>query len=377
MSQAYIGQWKGTSESGSFVLVNINQNDEVLTGRVSIHEGVTVEKTPVSFWTWSYFESHLIDDNHIKGKVSFPSIHKQYGELLTDEELKKLMKDADLEFPVSTKFNGVRLGQYELEIEWTSEYPSAPIRKDKVLLKKERLGGSIINHEEMSWNRFKEYALEQKDGLIYRGQARHWRLQTSYHRTGHADLISYLDNKIPEVEHHINSVSDYFYDVKDDRSLGALLNLAQHHGYPTPLLDWTKSPYVAAFFAFEEENRLKNGGRVSVFVFDEKEWANMAGRTAQLRVPNLIVRTLELPGFGNSRVLPQQSIIMYSNVDNIESIIKSNEENHGQFLKAVSIPVSDRKEAMRDLSLMGITWGSMFPGFDGVCKQLRARHFPK
>jgi len=287
------------------------------------------------------------------------------------------MKDADLEFPVATKFNGVRLGQYELEIEWTSEYPSAPIRKDKVLLKKERLGGSKVNHEEMSWNRFKEYALEQRDGLIYRGQARHWRLQTSYHRTGHADLISYLDKKIPEVEHHINSVSDYFYDVKDDRSLGALLNLAQHHGYPTPLLDWTKSPYVAAFFAFEEESRLKNGGRVSVFVFDEKEWANMAGRTAQLRVPNMIVRTLELPGFGNSRVLPQQSIIMYSNVDNIESIIKSNEENPGQFLKAVSIPVSDRKEAMRDLSLMGITWGSMFPGFDGVCKQLRARHFPK
>jgi len=54
MSQKYIGQWKGTSESGSFVLVNINQNDEVLTGRVSIHEGVNVENTPISFWTWSY-----------------------------------------------------------------------------------------------------------------------------------------------------------------------------------------------------------------------------------------------------------------------------------------------------------------------------------
>lgn len=101
----------------------------------------------------------------------------------------------------------------------------------------------------------------------------------------------------------------------------------------------------------------------------------MAGRSAQIRVPNFVVRTLELPGFGNSRVLPQQSITMYSNADNIEGIIKSNEQHAGQFIKAVSIPVSDRKAAMRDLSLMGITWGSMFPGFDGVCKQLRARHF--
>ena len=89
----------------------------------------------------------------------------------------------------------------------------------------------------------------------------------------------------------------------------------------------------------------------------------------------MVLRTLELPGFGNSRVLPQQSLTMYSNVDNIEEIIQSHEKTPGQLIKAVSIPTSDRKAAMRDLSLMGITWGSMFPGFDGVCKQLRARHF--
>ena len=375
MSQSYIGQWKGKSENGSFVLVNIAQDNDTLTGRVSIYEVAQVDDKSISFWTWSYFDSQLVNENRIEGKVYPPSIHSKFGERLTDAELNELKQKTGLAFPVSTKFIGVRQGEYSLEVEWSSVYPDGSTRQDKGLLKKERLGSSKVTHEEMKWNHFKEYALEQKDGLIYRGQARHWSLRTSYHRTGHADLISYLDDIIPEVEHHINAVSDHLYNAHDDRSLGALLNLVQHHGYPTPLLDWTKSPYVAAFFAFENESRLKKGGNVSVFEFDEKAWAKMAGRSAQTRVPNMVLRTLELPGFGNSRVLPQQSLTMYSNVDNIEEIIQSHEKTPGQLIKAVSIPTSDRKAAMRDLSLMGITWGSMFPGFDGVCKQLRARHF--
>jgi len=377
MSTSYTGQWKGESESGSFVLINVEQVNDHLIGRISVFESANLADDTVSFWTWSLFEARLINENTIKGEAYRPSIHKRHGEELSLDELSDLTKQTGLEFPINTKFGGVRKGEYELQVEWVSNYPSAEPRRDKVLLKREQPASSRVTTEEMTWNSFKEYALDQKDGLIYRGQSRHWRLRTSYHRTGRADLISYMDDKLPEVEHHINAVSNHNYDIKDDRSLGALLNLAQHHGYPTPLLDWTKSPYVAAFFAFENEMQLKQEGKISVFVFDQSEWTNLTGRAALIRVPNMVVRTLELPGFGNSRVLPQQSVTMYSNTDNIESIIKSNEKTKGQFLRAVSIPVSDRKTAMRDLSLMGITWGSMFPGFDGVCKQLRARHFNK
>ncbi len=46
-----------------------------------------------------------------------------------------------------------------------------------------------------------------------------------------------------------------------------LLCYARHMGYPSPLLDWTESYFIAAFFAFKSA---KKGDNVSIFAY--KEW---------------------------------------------------------------------------------------------------------
>lgn len=42
----------------------------------------------------------------------------------------------------------------------------------------------------------------------------------------------------------------------------------RHHGFPSPLLDWSASPYISAFFAFEEQ-RVDAGDNVAIYAYIE------------------------------------------------------------------------------------------------------------
>mgnify|MGYP000383255180 CR=1 FL=1 len=229
-----------------------------------------------------------------------------------------------------------------------------------------------------TWEEFKANLTDLKHKeLLYRGQSdSDWGLRTSFHRTGRADLAKYFKTDIPKLYRHINAVTGLTFDLNNEEDLGSLMYLAQHHGYPTPLLDWTYSPYVAAFFAFSGVKNPEKDQNVRIYIFDHTSWADDTLQVKSFKSHGFTLTFSELLASGNERALPQQAVTTFSNVDWIEAWIGSNADNEpGKYLKYYDIPASERNNVMADLRHMGITASSLFPGLDGICQDLKERYF--
>ena len=281
----------------------------------------------------------------------------------------------DVIFPNSAEVSGT-WDQQTLAFEWVTNIGS---RGQCTLPRSTATTPSSLNAESFTWDKFKRFVenLPHRH-FLFRGQNTTKRLRTSFHRRGRAHIDRFISEDVPALYRHLSARTRHVFNLDNNNEYGAFFNLIQHHGYPTPLSDWTYSPYVAAFFAYRNVKPAdpKQDGKVRVLVFDAPAWNAHWTPSPYLMVPPLNFSVLEFVAIGNERRIPQQAASTLPNIDDIEAYIQEKERvTGGRYLTAVDLPTENRTRIMRELSTMGITAGSLFPGLDGACEELKERFF--
>ncbi len=192
--------------------------------------------------------------------------------------------------------------------------------------------------------------------------------------------MRFLANDIQTLYRHLSQRTTHIFNLNIPEQNGAFFNLAQHHGYPTPLLDWTYSPYVGAFFAYRNVRNsdavaASDDEKVRIFVFDQMQWKREMVQFVKVTGATPHFSLMEFIAIDNERLVPQQSISSLTNLDDIETHMRAGESIDKQYLHVIDLPLRERPFVMRELSVMGITAGSLFPGLDGACEELKERFF--
>lgn len=237
---------------------------------------------------------------------------------------------------------------------------------------------SKIIGEKKSWAEFKGFVSEMEDSkYLFRGQQEPWRLRTTFHRGDRYRISEFTGKDVKQLHQRLSAITNHYFDLSVPDQNGAFFNLLQHHGYPTPLLDWSYSPYVSAFFAFRSwPINYGDDGEIRIYIFDNEAWQERYPQIQNLDPPFPHLSVMEFISIDNPRLVPQQAVTTVTNIDDIESYVLEKQDTDGvAYLRAIDIPANQREAAMRELRFMGITAGSMFPSIDGVCEELRERNF--
>ena len=153
------------------------------------------------------------------------------------------------------------------------------------------------------------------------------------------------------------------------------LALMQDHGAPTRLLDFTWSPYVAAFFALHNSTDEGVVWACNPFEIERYKEVNLeqpgAFRKHFLSGTNSFVWLGE-PYAMNRRLIAQSGTFLVPGVldQSIDSILMKYRNPKETLIKLIMPAGRIRDKGMRELYRMNITQATLFPDLDGLARSL-------
>jgi hypothetical protein len=247
-----------------------------------------------------------------------------------------------------------------------------------------------------SWTEGKRLLNSLGPGWIFRGQRDfRWNLVSSIERLRLAVGLDIVE-KILLKEFRRKAHQFINYNQLPIKSLIEWLALMQHYGTPTRLLDWTRSPYVATYFAVEDaevENESSavwaldiewcKQSAINVFksanVYSDEINLNMDFGSNEIFREFILENKVKMvipisPHISNERLGIQQGLflaagdITSSFINNLKATCENNIERK---LIKIILPNKFRMDALSDLDRMNINRQTLFPGIDGFAQSLK------
>lgn len=230
--------------------------------------------------------------------------------------------------------------------------------------------------------------------LLFRGQSScEWRLNTTLERASTkidtiADYFQFLAGAKPQLETFTGQRWPEFdiaeirrrYEAYDNFHIAQfpsyeLCVYSRHHGFPSPLLDWTRSPYIAAFFAFQPPL----ADRVALWAYQEYSGV---GKTSSSNEPQ--IKSLGPFVTSHPRHFLQQG--QYTLAARYEaqqwhlaghhSVFELNREGQDKLIK-FTLPATEREKVLRRLDLFNVNAYSLLQSDDALLQTIAARLLPR
>lgn len=220
-------------------------------------------------------------------------------------------------------------------------------------------------------------------------------------RYGLETTLIRLGGEYAQLERHLirNFVKYAHRDVVQRDSFWHWLSVAQHHGLPTRLLDWTYSPLVAMHFMTANTEKFTTDGAIWAVNYEEahkllparlkdelaREGANsltteMLVRSAlsleqfESMSPDPFLVLFEPPSM-DDRIVNQ--FALFSVMSKATLRLDSWLADHPNICRKIVVPAALKWEIRDKLDQCNVTERVLFPGLDGLSTWLRRHYSPK